>query len=190
MLKYLYKEWPKIGIVCAVFILLILFFYPGSQIGSITWLFWLHLPIYMVHQFEEYAWPGGFKKYLNIKTLKSGSADFPLNDTRAFWINVGFVWIGITLAAIVGLKFVLFPAALMWFTILNGSAHTIAGIVRRKYDPGLCASIFLNIPLGTYTLHALYTANLINTQGLIISGVIAFLAHASLPIYFLRLKNK
>lgn len=188
-LDYLYKNWPKIGIVCAIFVLIILFFYPGSKIGGIPWLFWLHLPVYMIHQFEEYVWPGGFKKYLNINIIKSGSADNPLNDTRIFCINIGYVWFGITWAAIIGLKYVLFPITLLWFSIFNGFAHTIVGVVKREYNPGLCASLLLNIPLGIYTIHAVYIADLINVQGLIVSGVIAFLAHASLPVYFLRLKK-
>ncbi|MFC1767879.1 HXXEE domain-containing protein [Candidatus Margulisiibacteriota bacterium] len=186
MMDYLYKNWPKIGIVSAVFILVMLIFYPGTKIGSLQWLFWLLVPVYMIHQFEEYVFPGGFKNELNQEVMKSSNSESPLNDKTAFWINVPIVWVIFPISAIIGLNFVLIPAVCMLFAAANGILHLAFSIRKMKYGPGFLASLFLNIPLAVYTVGNLIAKDMINTQGLVIATVIALFLHSLIPIYLIK----
>lgn len=188
-MSYLHKNWPKMGMAAAFFIALLLFFYPGSTPWGFQWLFWLHVPVYMVHQFEEYVFPGGFKESLN-QILGSASSDFPATDERVFWINVPLVWVALPVAAIVGLRFIILPASLMVVSLVNGLLHVGMGIRQRAYHPGILASAFLNIPLGGYTLYRLAQTGTMAPIQLAIAAGLGVFAHALLPLYFIRLTHK
>jgi hypothetical protein len=189
MKMFLFENWAKMGILSAFFILTLLVFYPGSPYGSPVWLFWLHVPVYMLHQFEEYVYPGGFKERLN-ETLGSGGSEFPLNDERSFWINVPFVWMAMPLAAIIGLRVVIIPATLVAISTLNGLLHVGMGIRTKRYNPGFIASFFLNIPLGCFTFIRLFQSGGATLQALFIAAVLGLILHAMLMIYLIRTKRK
>jgi hypothetical protein len=48
----------------------------------------------MLHQFEEYGWPGGFPWIMNeVIRHRGGPTDrYPLNQNNAFFINVVLAW--------------------------------------------------------------------------------------------------
>ena len=189
MKEFLFKNWAKMGIVSAFFILTLLVFYPGSSYWSPVWLFWLHVPVYMFHQFEEYVYPGGFKERLN-ETLGSAGSDFPLNDERSFWINVPFVWVAMPLAAIIGLRVVIIPSTLVAISTLNGLLHVGMAIRIKRYNPGLIASFFLNVPLGCYTFILLFQSDAATLEALSIAAVLGLILHAMLMIYLIRKQRR
>lgn len=189
MREYLYEHWAKMGIVSAVFIIVLLLFYPGSALFSVAWLFWVQVPVYMVHQFEEYVFPGGFEAKLN-KILGSSVADFPLDAGKAFWINVPLVWAALTLAAIVGPHAPIVPATLIALSIANGVLHIGVAIRQKHYNPGLIASVVLNIPLGIYTLYRVIKEGKLTALLLIVAILLGVAIHGSLPIYLGRLMKK
>jgi hypothetical protein len=41
-------------------------------------LIWIQKTIYLLHQFEEHAWPGEFIKYFNKEILIVESGEYPL----------------------------------------------------------------------------------------------------------------
>src|SRR5581483_8490878 len=59
---------------------------------------WLGLLIiYMLHQIEEHLWPGGFRQFTNAHVFKSGNDNWPVDIGGVALINIGFVWLPVSL---------------------------------------------------------------------------------------------
>jgi hypothetical protein len=182
----LYANWAKAGGIAAIFILILLFFNSKATVGSIEWLFWLQLPLYMLHQVEENVFPGGFIKCLNETVYPSGAkSGFPANEKDCFWINIMYIWVLYTVAAIFGLRWVILPGIAVAFTGINGILHVGVLIKKRSYDPGAVVSVFFNIPFAFYVFQRLLHEKLMNPGQFAVSLVSAIFLHALLPAYFL-----
>lgn len=105
-----------------------------------------------------------------------------LSPREAYWINVGVVWVLFPASAVAAMA--VDPAWGLWvpcFTVLNGLSHIIAGIKDRRYNPGLVASLILNVPVGTAGILILADADIAGTgvwavSILIAVGFMAFIA--------------
>ena len=65
------------------------------DIPTYTWLLWLQLPIFMLHEFEEYVLPGGFKSFFNHDTVFASPEpgdNTPLDDGYVFFVNIVIAW--------------------------------------------------------------------------------------------------
>ena len=130
--------------------------------------------IYWVHEFEEYIYPSGFLDYFNRHAMGSKRGDYPLTTIGSFWINIPLVYIAMPFSAVLahffGLAFGLWTA---YFSALNALSHVgMAVIFKNKYNPGLIASVFLNIPFGIYTVWYFVSHNLVSTEANIISLIV------------------
>lgn len=181
--NFWYANWPRIGIICAIFILLMLFLNSNAPIGSFEWFYWFSLPLYMIHQFEEYVYPGGFKEDLNKILLGENASGEVLTEKRAFFINIVFIWsltpVLITLGkiAILGELAIIFPTVLMTLVAFNGFIHLGATIRFKRYNPGVIVSVVGNIPLGLYVLIGLGVTGTANVLFLIIGIIIGIISH-------------
>ncbi len=114
---------------------------------------WLGLLIiYMLHQIEEHLWPGGFRQFTNAHVFKSGNDNWPVDIGGVALINIGYVWLPVSLA-------VLYPEALRWvglgwigLTLINALTHIVSTIRLRIYNPGLITSIVLFLPFTIFVL--------------------------------------
>jgi hypothetical protein len=107
----------------------------------------------LVHQFEEYAWPGGFPAVMNIAWQPGGGRPdrFPLNRNSALIVNIFFAYPFYLLPVIfpgliwLGLAQVLFGMAQFGVhgILINKKMHSV-------YNPGLFAVVFLHWPIGIY----------------------------------------
>jgi hypothetical protein len=110
----------------------------------------LNLAALMVHQFEEYGFPGYFPGQLNAGIFKSEKPDrYPLNTNSALIVN-----------AVVGYPFYLLPVlfpkrrSLGLAPVLLGFAQALFhGIVpplraKARYGPGFLSAFFLHVPIG------------------------------------------
>ena len=175
-----YQNWPKAGGMMAVIIVLVLFFFPSLQVGSFAWLFWLHLPILMLHQFEEYVFPGGFKDYAN-KMMGA-----TLTDQKVFFVNVVIGWGVLTIAALVGMNAVWFPASMVCFIGLNAMMHVLVALLKREYNPGAVVSLIVNIPFAAFVMYCLVIGAVIGTLELIVAIAGGALGNGALLIYIRR----
>ena len=116
----------------------------------------LNLAALMVHQFEEYGFPGYFPGMMNGGIFKSGKPDrYPLNTDSAMIANT-----------VLGYPFyvlpVLFPKrrslglAAMLFGFAQAVFHTIVPSLRAnaRYGPGFLTAFFLHVPIGINYLRA------------------------------------
>ncbi len=184
--SWLHSHWqygtPFLAVYTTFFLLL--FVYPE---GTPLFLIWACLPVYFVHQCEEYLWPGGFMAALSQKVARvSGSdPDVPvLSQREAYWINVGFIWVLFPASAVAAMT--ISPAWGLWvpcFTVLNGLSHMIAAVQDRHYNPGLVASLFLNIPVGTAAIIVLSGAGIAGAGAWAVSMLFAIGCMASIAAY-------
>jgi hypothetical protein len=114
------------------------------------WIYWAALPVLMLHQLEEYVWPGGFREWMNRAVLRSGDAQEPLSKKLSFVVNIPLAWI--LFGAVTFVK-----ADALWFTLpvlsilfVNSWFHIVTSLVFNEYVPGAYTSIIFNLPLTIY----------------------------------------
>ncbi len=190
MLQYLHKNWSHAGILIAIYVTLVLLC-MAPHLDLFTLLVWLQFPVYLIHEFEEHAYPGGFKQFVNRGIFHVYDQDIPLNDERIFWINILAVWFLFPLTAIAA-QFIHPALGLLTpcFSLINASLHILSGMVKRSYNPGLLASIFLNYPLGIYALYVARAEAYLVPSYLAGAFLISFMVHTimiGVAVYWYRL---
>lgn len=152
LLSCIAANWQKALPYLSVLAILawIVFFRPAPLSERALWLGLLI--IYMLHQIEEHLWPGGFRQFTNAHVFKSGNDNWPVDIGGVALINIGFVWLPVSLA-------VLYPEALRWvglgwigLTLINALTHIVSTIRLRIYNPGLITSIVLFLPFTIFVL--------------------------------------
>jgi hypothetical protein len=178
----LVREWPKTTITSAVYMTVLLLLFVLRQDFPL-FLIWIHTPIYFLHEFEEYILPGGFLAFFNTKVLGSKDPEIPLDVTRSFWINVPLIFVAYPFSAILatwlGLDWGIWVA---YFSVANALSHVVM-FFQHRYNPGFFVSLFVNIPVGVFTIWYFVAHQLISVQAHIIGLVIGLGAQATLMIY-------
>ncbi|MFN8535192.1 MAG: HXXEE domain-containing protein [Dehalococcoidia bacterium] len=163
-------HWSRAGLVCAS-VLLALSPFLWAGLGPVAFLVFLHLPIYLVHQFEEHG-HGAFKAEVNqllpprIKRV---------SDAKIFWINILAVWV--LLIVVLYLAVYVNPAIGLvapYLVVVNGLLHTLMAIGRRRPNAGLWTSLTLFLPVGGVSI--------VLISGAIQASVVAHLAALSVAI--------
>lgn len=177
MWKYLYKNWAYMGPIIAIYVTFMLL--TDAALSYPLLLLWLQFPIYALHEFEEHAWPGGFKEFVNQHIFKVRTAEAPLTPARVFWLNISVIWILFPVAALLAQKIhPAFGLFLPCFSLVNATLHIVFFIALRKYNPGLVMSLFLNYPTGLYTLKIAQDAGLLPMPALLGSFLLSIVLHA------------
>lgn len=180
MLSWLYKNWAYTNILIALYSAIILCS-SHAQLPYFTFLIWMQFPVYLLHQFEEHAYPGGFQETINTQIFKVYNANVPLNPARVFWINSIIIWLMFPFFAVLGqtvnLQYGLFLPCLGLF---NATTHIMEAIVKRNYNPGLLVSVFLNYPTGIYTLHVAHKMGILTVWSGGLAFFLAFIVHLTM----------
>lgn len=154
-MKLLRRHWYNIGAVVA-FATLSYAAIKWRQMNVSSLLLLLNFVALLLHQFEEYGWPGGEPAILNMVLQTSDRPDrYPLNQNSAMVLNV--------LAAYGFYLIPVFFPNVYWLgiapTLFGFGQFIVHGIVTPRelgsfYNPGLGAVVFLHIPIGVaYLLH-------------------------------------
>lgn len=162
-MRFLRRHWYEVGAIIALGAgaLLVL---GWQDMGILQRLLLLNYIALLVHQFEEYAWPGGEPWIINeVMQPKGGPPDrYPLNQNNAFFMNVPLAWSFYLLP-------VFFPG-MVWlglapvlFGLGQFIGHGIAnnGKLKTVYNPGLAAVVLGHVPLGIWYLVAVYSRGMI-----------------------------
>jgi hypothetical protein len=149
---WLKRDWAKVGLILSIFLFVFLFALVKDT-NFVLFLLLLQTPLYMIHETEEYIFPGGFARFFNRDILRLDTDDKPVDENFIFYVNVILIWIilpGFGLLAGVNLQYGLW---IPYFSFFAGLAHIALGIKARKlYNPGLVISLLLNIPVGAWTV--------------------------------------
>jgi hypothetical protein len=179
---WLADHWPKATIFLAIytFILLSLYVYEAN---FLLFLLWLQTPVYWLHQFEEYVYPGGFARFFNRNPLGSHRDDWPVTKEFSLWINIPIIFIAFPLSAVLagvyGLGLGIWTA---YFSILNALSHVVM-FPRFGYNPGFLVSLLLNIPIGIFTIYTFVNTRAVTPAAHIIGFVIALLVQGGLMVW-------
>jgi len=156
MISWFYKNWAKLCIILSIIVAVIILLVVKTN-NILLFLIWIQIPIYLLHQFEEHSWPGGFKKFVNKEIFNIETGEYPLNDTNIFWINVPIIWVLMPIFAALSYVNLFFGLWIPYFAVFNSLTHLIGAVVKRKYNPGLFVSLVLGIPVAIYTLWLFYS---------------------------------
>lgn len=189
-MSWLVDNWYKSTLVIALPLLLLISYLYFNDNFSL-FLIWLQTVVYLIHQFEEYVFPGGFVEFFNKNALGSKEKEFPLDKIASFWINIPIIFIAFPLSAILASYYdISFGVWTVYFSIINALSH-VGMFFQFRYNPGFIVSLFLNIPVGIFTLYFLHSSHLISLKVSLVSFGVGLLLQGSLMIYgFLYLKPK
>ena len=155
--KWLKKDWAKVGLILSIFLLVFLFVFV-RQYDFVVFILLLQTPLYMLHQTEEYIFPGGFAKYFNTKIFKLETEDEPMNENFIFFVNISLIWVALPLFGLLSTLDYRFGLWIPYFSFFAGIAHIALAIKAKKlYNPGLIVSLLINIPVGLWSV--LYLIN-------------------------------
>ncbi len=180
--NWLRRDWAKTGLVVSFFLLVFLFVFVKEK-NFIVFLILLQTPIYMLHETEEYVFPGGFEIFFNRKIFKVESNTNPLNEKFIFFVNIIYIWILLPLFGILTLYNYDIGIWIPYFSFFAGVSHILLGMKAKKiYNPGMIVSLILNIPVSTWTIYYLYSNKIINSLIINIHCAIGLGANLVLPI--------
>ena len=155
--KWLKRDWAKAGFVLSIFLFVYLFVLVSKE-DLVLFILLVQAPLYMLHQTEEYVFPGEFGKFFNTKIFKLDSEDEPMNEDFIFFVNIGLIWLVLPLFGLLSTLDYRYGLWIPYFSFFAGIAHILLAIRAKKfYNPGLFVSVFLNIPIGLWSI--LYLMN-------------------------------
>jgi hypothetical protein len=184
MMSRIYSNWVYGGLLAGLLMLLLM------PLLTLAWsielkLFYLTLPIYMLHQYEE--WDGDrFRIFLNNHL---GHGKNLLTHKAGFVINIFGVWGVITVSLY--LAFYINPGfglIATYLVLVNAFVHILAAFILRSYNPGLITAVVLFIPLASCTL---YRDNFDSDRAFQYLGItLALLIHVGILWHLLRRRKQ
>ncbi len=154
---WLKRDWAKAGFILSIFLFVFLFAFVKDT-DFVLFLLLLQTPLYMLHETEEYIFPGGFARFFNIDILKLDTEDKPVDENFIFYVNVGLIWVTLPLFGLLAAKNLQYGLWIPYFSFFASVSHIALGIkARKRYNPGLVISLLLNIPVGAWSV--LYLVN-------------------------------
>ena len=134
----------------------------------------------LLHQTEEWVWPGGFLPWMNREVLGSGEDEFPLDRRLGLVINVGLGW-GASLGTMTG-RGAAAPSAFLYVSHLGNVALHVQWAVRhRRYDPGLLTALGTLAPTALVGLRALHADRRIPRVALAAGALAGAASSVALP---------
>ena len=176
------RDWAKAGFLISIFLFIFLFVFVKDR-DFIVFLILLQTPLYMLHETEEYIFPGGFGKFFNRDIFKLKTDNEPIDENFIFFVNVGLIWITLPLFGFLSMINYNFGLWIPYFSIFAGIAHIALGIKsKKKYNPGMIASLVLNIPMGAWIVYYLYSHKILDSLAFNIHCAIGLGVNLVLPI--------
>jgi hypothetical protein len=158
------RHWHDVGLASA----LIAGVYLAMAWGDLSVLqriLILNFIIVLLHQFEEYSWPGGFPSLANVVLLPAFARFMkPLNQLSSAVANCVFAYVFYLLP-------IFFPNAI-WLglstfivgTLIQVIGHCIYANYRLRsvYSPGAATALFGWLPLGVFYVYYIYEHELVS----------------------------
>lgn len=163
-LKFLRRHWHDIGLFSVVVAGIYLIF-AWDGLVLLQRLLLLNFIVVLLHQFEEYSWPGGFPAVANMVLLRSAKPDrYPLNQNSSMVANLifayGFYLLPVFFPNVIWLG--LAPVLIGLIMQVIGHAIYVNMKLRSFYSPGVAATVFGHIPIGVIYIHHILANNMVN----------------------------
>ncbi|HTP02981.1 MAG TPA: HXXEE domain-containing protein [Anaerolineales bacterium] len=193
-MNYLRRNWYNFGLAVAVGVLIYVSL-AWKSMDVLQRLLLLNFVALLLHQFEEYGWPGGEPAIMNMVLQPSDTPDrYPLNQNSAMITNVVVTYIFYLLPV--------FFSHVIWLglaTMLFGlSQFIVHGILTNRklrawYNPGLAAVVLLHIPLAIAYIYYITANGLASGWDWLIAivymGAVAFIVVNKMTYTWLADKN-
>ncbi|MBL6445992.1 HXXEE domain-containing protein [Fulvivirga sp. 29W222] len=173
------KHWYDVGAVIAV-LTLVLLFISKTDLYRFDFLMWGSFASVLLHQFEEYRYPGYFPGMFNKVMFNSDLPDrFPLNTQSSLIINMGG-WGLYFLAALLAQKAIWLCIVSMLVSVGNFVIHTFVFNIKGKtfYNPGMVTSILLFLPITGYFFYYVTSEKMVTLNDFLIGIPIGMIANA------------
>lgn len=175
-MNFIRRHWYNVGGVVAIgtIVYLILTWHNTPILQKLLLLNFIAI---LIHQFEEYGFPGGEPAIMNIVLQGSNTPyNYPLNQNSAMITNV--------LGAYVFYLIPVFFPNIIWLglapMVFGIGQFFVHGIVTNKklktfYNPGLGAVVLLHIPIAIYYINYIHSNGIVSIWDWIIGIVYVFI---------------
>ena len=189
--------WPWMGLGGAVVMIILLFCTDVlrsnrevSRWRDPLWLAWLAVPMYLIHQFEEYSLHIVDGQYSIVSmffapdgpTAAFGEMNLPLAHFPM--MNCVFVWVAIPLGAwLFGKKHPAVALAPFGFILANGLLHLMQSLVGGmpvSENGGFWSGVLLFIPIAIWVIYVCAKDLKLSAGAIVISMLSGLLAHVIL----------
>lgn len=158
-LKFLRRHWHDIGLISAIVAGAYLIF-AWNELVLLQRLLLFNFIAVLIHQFEEYSWPGGFPAVANMALMPSEKPDrYPLNQNSSMVANLIFAYGFFLLPVFFPNVIWLGLAPVIIGSIVQFISHAIYTNIKLKsfYNPGVAATVFGHIPIGVIYIYYIRT---------------------------------
>jgi hypothetical protein len=141
------------------------------------WIYWAALPALIIHQFEQFIYPGGLRERLNRFVFQSDDPDQPVTKPVCGTLNIPLLWLLFAAVAFVGGDFLWFTLPVYSILFVRALLHIFVSVIFDEYIPGLYTSIILLLPLCLYVYSFLLITWQADYPMLLMSIMAALVAH-------------
>lgn len=195
MLKIWRRNWYWIGGIIFVALAFFMGFWGVEHLDRIQVILIFSWMAMLVHQVEEYGWPGGFPSIVNI--IQFGEREipdrYPFNQNLSFFDNV-FTTYTFYIVPVFFPDLIWLVLAQTLAALIQLPAHGIIGNIRMKsfYNPGLAAAVFLQLPIAVYMIWYVNANNLATGMDFvfgIIGAIVGYGLCFGVPVALMRNRN-
>ncbi len=163
-MKFLRRHWYDIGGIIAIGAAACLAIF-WNQLEMLVRIQLMSFIAILVHQYEEYGYPGGEPAIMNMALQKSDLPErYPLNQNSAMITNV-LVTYTVYLLPVFLPRVIWLGLAPMLMGFAQFLVHGIMTNYKLKsiYNPGLGAVVFLHFPIGIYYIWYIISNDLVKS---------------------------
>jgi hypothetical protein len=158
-----------------------------------VWLSWLAVPVYLVHQFEEYGIAAnGFHQFPTTLCTQMGLGDYPDCPIPGYYfaaVNLSLAWVGAPLAAYLSRRSTLVGLSFYGLILVNGLVHILPAVTGELYNPGMITAVLVLLPLGAWAARAVFGAGRPGHRELLVLVVGGVVFHVVLVGFLLLFIN-
>lgn len=179
---WFHREWMRAGLVVAIFLLVYLTVLVAPA-NLVLYAMLLGAPLYMLHEAEEYLFPGGFIEFTNRDIYKQDPLEGMVDEKLVFWINMGYIWLPLPICGLLAKYDLRMAAWIPYFLIFQAVVHAgLSVAARRKYNPGMATAWLLHVPFSIWAISLLQGAGAIDNPYLNIYLLIGLVYTILLPV--------
>ena len=195
MIKIWRRNWYWFGAILFVALSFFMGFWGVRLLSHIQVILVFSFMAMLVHQVEEYGWPGGFPSITNIVQFKETKIPdrYPFNANLSFVDNV-FTTYTFYIVPIFFPHLIWLALAQTLAALIQLPAHGIMANIKLKsfYNPGVGAAVFLQLPLAIYMIWYVSTNGLATGWDFVfgaLGGIVGYALCFGLPVMLMRNRN-
>jgi hypothetical protein len=182
----LYDRWPAIHLAIALAVLSLAAAHRAWLAAHPSWLWFavVAIPVLAAHEWEEFGFPGGFRRWFNVEVCRSSNPDGPLTKKQAALNHMPLMLV-FPFLALVGTRWPWLGMVALFSLVADGVFHIAATSLTRRYSPGTITAAALYLPAGAAAAYVFTSSGRLSPAGVLtaaFSGVLVLGIFLFLPI--------